>query len=244
VWAKAALLSSPAATTSVVNPVLKSDLILKLKERFQRMNSPAMRNNVFENGAIKGRFFVAQGWIGQTVGLTKDQAFAALKLISGGASSSNVDITTPHSESMASSNRARIYNRDPGVPEKEALVEAAEKPSICKNATVPEKLISSQIKVATAVKPKRALLDQRDEVGNPVTTNLYVHGYGSETSKTQIQSLFSRYTRVVDVHFKYGYSFVHTSSCHEAILARHKLNGTELNGGTLTIRFAKEFKIK
>jgi hypothetical protein len=26
VWAKAALLSSPAATTSVVNPVLKSDL--------------------------------------------------------------------------------------------------------------------------------------------------------------------------------------------------------------------------
>jgi len=113
-----------------------------------------------------------------------------------------------------------------------------------KNATIPEKLIASQNKMVTPVKSERALLpvQRDDEVGNLVTANLYVHGYGSGTSKKQIRNLFSQYTDVVGVSVKNGYSYVRTLDREGAIFARQKLNGTQWNGGTLTIRFAKEFK--
>ena len=57
----------------------------KLKEKFERMNSPPMITRLYSTAAAKGSFFVERGFFGQMVGLTKTSARYALLLAAANA---------------------------------------------------------------------------------------------------------------------------------------------------------------
>jgi len=80
----------------------------------------------------------------------------------------------------------------------------------------------------------------RDDRGNPATKNLFVAGYGQGTTEQQLRDVFSQHTQVTGVVIKGSFSFVNTLEKTSAVLARHALLGTVLNGGSLRINFAKE----
>lgn len=80
----------------------------------------------------------------------------------------------------------------------------------------------------------------RDDRGNPATKNLFVAGYGPNTSEHQIKELFSQHAQIIGIIMKGTFSFVNTSDKNAAIRAREMLSGTMLNGGVLRINFAKE----
>ena len=58
----------------------RTDAIASLKENFESMQSPFMRTKCFSNAASRGKFFLSKGPYGQTVGLTKEDADAALAI--------------------------------------------------------------------------------------------------------------------------------------------------------------------
>ena len=80
----------------------------------------------------------------------------------------------------------------------------------------------------------------QDDRGNPATKNLFVAGYGPGTTEQQLREVFSQHTQVTGVVMKGSFSFVNTLEKTSAILARQALVGTNLNGSTLRINFAKE----
>jgi hypothetical protein len=62
--------------------VSRVQVIESLKATFETMQTPVMRNKLFLNAQANGSFFVAKGpWL-QTVGLTKEQALADLRISS------------------------------------------------------------------------------------------------------------------------------------------------------------------
>jgi hypothetical protein len=62
--------------------VSRVQVIESLKATFETMQTPVMRNKLFLNAQANGRFFIAKGpWL-QTVGLTKEQALADLRISS------------------------------------------------------------------------------------------------------------------------------------------------------------------
>lgn len=65
-------------------------------------------------------------------------------------------------------------------------------------------------------------------------------GYGPGTSEQQLRDVFSQHAQVTGVVSKGNFSFVNTSDKAAAVRARQLLGGTNLNGGTLRINFAKE----
>ena len=80
----------------------------------------------------------------------------------------------------------------------------------------------------------------RDDRGNPATKNLFVAGYGQGTTEQQLRDVFNQHTQVTGVVIKGSFSFVNTSGKESAVLARQALVGSDLNGGSLRINFAKE----
>lgn len=55
------------------------DAIASLKDKFETMSTPFIRNKVFLNAWKNGHFFIAKGPFGQTLGLTKEDAELALR---------------------------------------------------------------------------------------------------------------------------------------------------------------------
>ena len=80
----------------------------------------------------------------------------------------------------------------------------------------------------------------RDDRGNPATKNLFVAGYGPNTTEQELRELFSMHAAVTGVVNKGTFSFVNTMDRAAAVNARQCLGGTMLNGGVLRINFAKE----
>jgi hypothetical protein len=62
------------------------ELSEKLKQKYATMKTPLQRSKVLQNVYAKGNLFIARGLFGQTVGLTKEDADAALKLLWPGES--------------------------------------------------------------------------------------------------------------------------------------------------------------
>jgi len=60
----------------------KTEVIASLTDKFDRMKTHQARMTMFRNAREREKFFVAKGPYGQTVGLTYEDANAALKLIS------------------------------------------------------------------------------------------------------------------------------------------------------------------
>jgi RNA recognition motif-containing protein len=80
----------------------------------------------------------------------------------------------------------------------------------------------------------------RDDRGNPATKNLFVAGYGPGTTEQQLRDVFNQHTKVTGVVMKGSFSFVNNLEKSSAVIARQALVGTNLNGGSLRINFAKE----
>lgn len=80
----------------------------------------------------------------------------------------------------------------------------------------------------------------RDDRGNPATKNLFVAGYGPGTTEMQIRDYFSKYCTVTGCVLKGTFAFVNTADRAMAVKVREILSGTQLNGGSLRINFAKE----
>lgn len=80
----------------------------------------------------------------------------------------------------------------------------------------------------------------RDDRGNPATKNLFVAGYGPGTTEMQLREFFSQHCTVTGCVMKGTFSFVNTSDRATAVKVRQALSGSQLNGGTLRINFAKE----
>jgi len=115
---------------------------------------------------------------------------------------------------------------------------------------------SSSLASGPASQPVDTDTDVRDDKGNPATKvrmytvpiiflltlrqNLFCAGYGPGTSEQQIRDIFGQYANVIGVVNKGSFTFVNTSDKQDAIRARAMLMGTNLNGGTLRINFAKE----
>ena len=84
-WAMAPYLSDDIDTSEEEEQVVqwlnenrgtmtRMDMNSKLKEKFERMNSPPMITRLYSSAAAKGSFFVERGPSGQMVGLTKTKA--------------------------------------------------------------------------------------------------------------------------------------------------------------------------
>lgn len=80
----------------------------------------------------------------------------------------------------------------------------------------------------------------KDDRGNPATRNLFIAGYGPGITDQELRDLIGQYATVVSVVLKATFAFVNTTDRDAAVIARHTLNGTMLNGGPLRINFAKE----
>lgn len=80
----------------------------------------------------------------------------------------------------------------------------------------------------------------RDDRGNGASRNLFVAGYGPGTTEQQLRDAFSPYCRVTGIVMKSSFSFVNTLEKESAVNAREALTGTNVNGGSLRINFAKE----
>jgi len=80
----------------------------------------------------------------------------------------------------------------------------------------------------------------RDDRGNAATKNLFVAGYGSGTSETQLLEMFSHHTHIVGCVMKGNFAFINTADKISAIHSREALTGAVVNGGVLRINFAKE----
>lgn len=80
----------------------------------------------------------------------------------------------------------------------------------------------------------------RDDRGNPATKNLFVAGYGPGTTEQQLREFFNQHCTVTGCVMKGTFSFVNTADRAMAVKVREALSGTQLNGGTLRINFAKE----
>jgi RNA recognition motif-containing protein len=125
-------------------------------------------------------------------------------------------------------------------------------PSILPTATLPPPSIPSSIvpmqtvlpltsaSGATMLLPSANLDNERDERGNIPTKNLFVAGYGPGTTEQQLRSIFNQYATVIGVVNKGSFSFVNTLERYQAVNARNFLNGSNINGGTVRINFAKE----
>jgi hypothetical protein len=238
--------------------MLRVNVIQKLKEQFPAMQTPFIRNRVFLNASSNECFFVAKGCWGQTVGLTREQALAALETIT--------DLTTDLQDSpepiridlngFGKSEQADFDQEDSSDATSvtdddalEALVLSKKSSSGTSKDTgaIPDvestvarksRTLSGDLPVAPISAPVARVKDER---GNPATRNLYVYGYGPGTSKAQLKKLFSNFVTIIDIFvMKEGYSFVNTTNRKEAILARQQLTGTALNGGDIRINFAKD----
>ena len=80
----------------------------------------------------------------------------------------------------------------------------------------------------------------RDDKGNVATKNLFVAGYGLNTTEQQLREVFAPHCTVTSVAMKSTFAFVNTNDRIAAIHAREALTGAILNGGALRINFAKE----
>lgn len=80
----------------------------------------------------------------------------------------------------------------------------------------------------------------RDDRGNPATKNLFVAGYGNGTSEQQLREAFGQHATITGCILKGTFSFVNTSDKIAAVHAREALLGSNLNGGSMRINFAKE----
>ena len=80
----------------------------------------------------------------------------------------------------------------------------------------------------------------RDDRGNVATKNLFVAGYGLNTTEQQLREVFAPHCTVTSVAMKSTFAFVNTNDRIAAIHAREALTGAILNGGALRINFAKE----
>jgi hypothetical protein len=66
-----------------------------LKRNFPRMQTPFWRTKVFINGHRKKKFWVAKGPYGQTVGLTEEDAFASLSIMTDSIKKEEAENFTP-----------------------------------------------------------------------------------------------------------------------------------------------------
>ena len=80
----------------------------------------------------------------------------------------------------------------------------------------------------------------RDDRGNPATKNLFVAGYGANTSEQQLREIFGQHAQITGCVMKGNFTFVNTSDRNSAVNAREALTGSVVNGGVLRINFAKE----
>ncbi len=80
----------------------------------------------------------------------------------------------------------------------------------------------------------------RDDRGNTATRNLFVAGYGPSTTEKDLRDCFSQHCQVTGIVMKGTFSFINTAEKNAAVDARHALTGSQLNGGSLRINFAKE----
>lgn len=79
-----------------------------------------------------------------------------------------------------------------------------------------------------------------DDRGNVATKNLFVAGYGAGTSEQMLQSTFAQFGTVTGIVMKSTFCFVNTTDRNTAVKAREALTGSNMNGGSMRINFAKE----
>lgn len=243
----------------------RKQVVESLQGSFETMQTPLARTKVFFNGHSNGRFFVAKGPSGQTVGLTKEQAHAALAIENEKAEESeesenvggNIDATESDGEQDGSSTAGSVESEDDDDVDLEAFL-VNKTPSVARTLSGSEATGNALVVGGTIaadrlsrsstekMHPTNAAVETpgytsfRDVKGNPATRNLYVCGYGPKTTKAQLQTAFSKYAGVKEVFLmEEGYAFVNTTSREKAILARDSLQGTKLHEGVLKINFAK-----
>lgn len=80
-----------------------------------------------------------------------------------------------------------------------------------------------------------------DESGTPASTSLYVTSYGVGTTPNEVKDLFSKFVPVQSVVPKLNsaYMFVNTSDLGLAVKARQSLEGAELNGSAIQVKYCK-----
>jgi G3E family GTPase len=243
--------------------VTRIQLVESLRANFQTMQTPLLRTKVFLNGEAKNRFFIAKGASGQMVGLTKEQAAAALNenttepqrqfelLLSNGTVDDAIVAAkgtdkTQGGEPGGEDESTGGTGSSAGEHDHEAILARVSTCSTdCKEACGDKAAsVSTKSSIEEALRSvsckKQSYFNRiQDSNGNPATRNLYVKGYGPFTTPRQLRSIFSEFASVMDVVPKFGNMFVNTASKREAILARERLSGTTLNGGVLEINFAK-----
>mmetsp|Transcript_11982 Transcript_11982/g.32363 ORF Transcript_11982/g.32363 Transcript_11982/m.32363 type:complete len:145 (-) Transcript_11982:800-1234(-) len=72
------------------------------------------------------------------------------------------------------------------------------------------------------------------------TRNLHVSAFGPGATREQVQATFAQYVEVREVIMKEGYCFVNTVSVEGATAAMENLQGSVLNGGYISINYAKD----
>lgn len=75
--------------------------------------------------------------------------------------------------------------------------------------------------------------------GSTPSRNLYVSGFGAQTSAQEIKDMFAEYCEVIDVIVKGKFAFVNTMSMEGAAAALQKLQGVSLGGSTIRVRWAR-----
>jgi hypothetical protein len=241
--------------------VTRLQIVESLRANFQTMQTPLLRTKVFLNGEANNRFFIAKGTSGQMVGLTKEQAAAALNentteperqfelLLSNGTvddafvAAKGTDKTQgePGDEDESTVGTGSSVGDD-GL---EAIVSTLpiffEDTSGDKAASVSTKSSIEEAPRSVSSRKQPYFNPTHDSNGNPATRNLHVKGYGPSTTPRQLMKRFSEFASVMEVVPKFGnaFMFVNTANKREAILARESLSGTTLNGGVLEINFAK-----
>jgi len=80
--------------------------------------------------------------------------------------------------------------------------------------------------------------------GQQITTkNLYVTGYGKNTTAGDLKKLFSTKCEVIGVNWKDTFCFINTKSTFAAEQAKNALQGFDMNGGKLKIGNAKDDEV-